>query len=209
MTTINPSIYTVGLTGGIASGKSSATRHFESLGVPVVDADLVAREVVEPGTPGLQALIETFGKSVLQPDGSLDRSELRTIIFDSPQSRTQLEAILHPAIRTRSAELVAQHAEEGSNYVICAVPLLVETGQSDRYDRTAVVDVSIDTQIARIIERDQATIDDAKKILAAQASREDRLNVADDVINNEGTLQELEDQVETLHQMYLTNSKIK
>jgi len=202
---ISDSIYTVALTGGIASGKSSASRHFEHLGVPVVDSDLIAREVVQPGSPGLDSLIAEFGDVILD-NGELDRAELRTLVFNDNSARERLESIVHPAIRERSIELVSEYAASEASYVICAVPLLVETGQQNRYHRIAVVDVSVDTQIARLLTRDSTTREQAEKILAAQASREERLAVADDVLDNEGTLESLQSQVEALHQRYLLES---
>ena len=195
-------VFTVGLTGGIASGKSSVTRHFQSLGVPVVDADIVAREVVEAGRPALTALQALFTESILTHANELDRKKLRNIIFSQPAARKQVESILHPAIRERSAELLARHAEAGADYVVCAVPLLVETGQCDRYDRIAVVDVSVETQLDRVMARDDTSHENALKIIRSQASREERLAVADDIIDNSGTLQSLEARVDELHLLY-------
>jgi len=195
--------FLVGLTGGIASGKSAVSDHLESLGVALVDADLVAREVVKPKSAALNKLQTLFGSSIITSTGELDRARLRSIIFDSENQRKKLEAVLHPAIKNRSTELIEKHMMDGAAYVVYAVPLLVETNQMERFDRIVVVDVSRETQIRRICLRDKTTELQAEKILSSQASRSQRLSVADDVINNEGTLAELKSQVEELHTLYL------
>ncbi len=196
-------IYKVGLTGGIASGKSSVTENFQRLGVPVVDADIIAREVVAAGSQALSALQGLFPETILNNSQELDRKKLRSIIFKDPDMRGKVEAILHPAIRALSAERVQQHADSGADYVICAVPLLVETGQVTHYDRIAVVDVPIEVQITRVIARDNTTRENAIKIIQSQASREERQAVADDIIDNTGTLQTLAVRVSELHEQYL------
>jgi len=200
------SIYTVGLTGGIASGKSSVTKLFEKLGTPIVDADVIAREVVLPGTSTLLKLQSQFDQHILTNTGELDRKKLREIIFSNDSAREKVESILHPAIRERSATLVVEHAEQGAQYVICAIPLLVETGQIGSYDRIAVVDVSIETQISRIIARDNTTRKEALSILQSQATREQRLAVADDIIDNSGSWSDLDTRVLELHTNYLDYS---
>jgi len=195
-------IFKIGLTGGIASGKSSVTRLLEEWGVPVVDADLVAREVVEPGTAALVALENMFGNSIIKGNGELDRSALRKIIFDHPAERKRVESILHPAIRKRCDKLIHQFALSGADYCVCAVPLLVESGQVDLYHRILVVDVPEEVQIKRIMARDHANEADALKILQSQASRQKRLDAADDIINNDGSLDSLREQVMKLHVFY-------
>ena len=193
----------LGLTGGIASGKTSVTDKFTELGATVVDADVVAREVVTPDAPALQSLAGEFGSGILLPDGNLDRQQLRNIIFADDSARKKVETILHPAIRDRSDELFSKHANAGAAYIIYAVPLLVESKQQARFDRIAVVDVAQETQIERLMQRDSTSREEALKILGSQATREQRLAVADDVIDNNGTLEELAEQVVKLHHRYL------
>lgn len=190
----------VGLTGGIASGKSTVSTAFTQLGVPVIDADEVAREVVAPGTPGLQAVVRRFGEQVLDPAGALNRGALRAMIFQDPQARRDLEAILHPLIRHRMDTLA--EATTGP-YVVMAIPLLVEGGPSDRVDRILVVDTDESAQVQRVQTRDHVDEAQARAILAAQASRAQRLSVADDVLENRGSVAELRQAVEKLHSRYL------
>jgi len=190
----------IALTGGIASGKSAVAALFASFGVPVLDTDAIARDVVEPGMPALAQIVETFSADILDDSGCLDRRRLREIVFTHPQQRQQLEAILHPAIRE---ELARRAAAAGGPYQIHVIPLLVEGGRIDAFDRVLVVDCPEEQQIQRLIERDQSNVEQAQKILAAQASREERLAAADDVIVNTGTLADLERFVLTLHQNYV------
>lgn len=190
----------IGLTGGIASGKSAASAHFANLGVPVIDADVVARQVVEPGEPGLQAVAEAFGPDVLDNEGRLRRSVLRQRVFADVEARRRLERILHPRIRERLRG--ALRNAEGP-YAVLVVPLLVENGMSDMVDRILVVDVPETVQRERVVSRDGGTPDQADAIMASQASRQKRLSEAHDVIYNTGTLDELKRQVETLHDRYL------
>ena len=189
----------IALTGGIASGKSAVAQFFAELGVPVIDADLVARQVVEPGTPALNAIVTTFGAEVLDASGRLDRAKLRERVFAQPAQREILESITHPAIREEMAE---QSRVAGGTYQIHVIPLLVETGRTGEYDRVLVVDCPEEDQIRRLLERDGTNLEQARQILAAQASRTDRLNAADDVIVNTGTLEDLEQFVLTLHRNY-------
>ncbi len=191
---------TIGLTGGIASGKSTVADLFSQLGVPVIDTDQLAREVVEPGEPALQHVVATFGPSALDATGRLDRKALRARVFADPILRAQLEAILHPAIRAR---LAARLAALNSPYVVIAIPLLVETGQHTRFDRVLVVDCPESLQVARLLSRDGETASGVKAILAAQATRHERLQLADDVIENTGTPEALVPHVEALHRRYL------
>lgn len=194
-----PSPLLIALTGGIASGKTAVGRLFEKLGVPVLDTDQIARDVVEPGKPALAQVIEAFGSDILDASGRLDRKRLRERVFADPAQRRRLEAITHPAIRE---ELARRAAAAGGPYQVHVIPLLVEGGRVDAYDRVLVVDCPEEDQIARLVARDGADIEQAKRILAAQATREQRLSAADDVIVNTGTLADLEKFVLTLHQNY-------
>jgi dephospho-CoA kinase len=190
----------IGLTGGIASGKSAVADFFAGLGIAVVDTDLIAREVVQPGQPGLTAVTAEFGTRVLQADGSLDRGRLRQIIFADPAARELLNSILHPLIRSRAAELADQ--AEGP-YVVIAVPLLAETGFTNLVDRILVVDCTLEEQRQRLMSRDGESYASASRIIETQATREQRLAIADDVINNSGSLEQLAQAVDDLHQRYL------
>lgn len=198
--------YRVGLTGGIASGKSTAANLFAALGVPIVDTDLLAREVVAPGAPLLAKVAAHFGDAVLSPDGSLDRRELRSRVFADPAERAWLEALTHPAIR----ELTDARCEAATGaYVIVAIPLLVETAGAARFDRVLVVDCDPELQIARLSARDGTSREEALRMLAAQATREQRLSVADDVIHNDGDLASLHDQVGKLHLGYVAAARAR
>jgi dephospho-CoA kinase len=190
----------IGLTGGIASGKSTVAQRFAELGIPVVDADVAAREVVCLGTPGLARVIERFGPDVVAENGEFDRRALRRLIFKDPGSRQDLEAILHPLIREameRSAEAAA------GPYLVMVIPLLVESGSRGRVDRILVVDVDEAAQLRRVQARDGGSLDQAHAILASQASRAARLAAADDVILNSGTVTDLRQAVDRLHKKYL------
>lgn len=189
----------VALSGGIASGKTTVSNYFASLGVPVIDADVLARVAVEPGSEGLQAVAERFGSQVILNNGQLDRKSLREIIFNDPDARSDLEAIIHPQVRALTQAQLAVHKEQGAAYCIVVIPLLVETHQSDNYDHVVIVDVSADTQLSRLLERDNTTRDQALKILASQASREQRLAIADSVLTNSGSIEETTKQVQQLH----------
>ena len=192
--------FRVGLTGGIASGKSTVAKLFAALGVPIIDTDVVAREVVEPGQPPLERLVERFGQAILTPDGHLDRPKLREIVFSDPRSRADLEALLHPAIG--SAVQVLSRAA-GGPYQILVIPLLVEKGLTGEVDRVLVVDCEEDLQIRRLQGRDGSTPEQARAILAAQVSRAARVKAAHDVIVNDGDLRALPEQVSSLHARYL------
>jgi dephospho-CoA kinase len=191
----------IGLTGGIASGKSTVAQRFRELGVPVIDADESARSVVAPGTTGLEAIISRFGPHLLTAAGELDRRALRGVIFAEPERRRQLEFILHPLIRA-DMELRAEQSE--GPYLVLAIPLMVEGGDRSRVDRLLVVDADETLQMARLLARDGGTREQAAAILAAQASREDRLKAADDVIPNVGSVRDLRHAVDQLHQRYLS-----
>jgi len=191
----------VGLTGGIASGKSTVARRFAQLGVPVIDADEVARAVVVPGEPALAAVVRRFGTGILQGDGSLDRRALRSLVFAHPDARRDLEAILHPPIRAMMERLARSAA---GPYVILSIPLLVEGGDArSRVDRILVVDTGEDLQLARLQARDGSTAGEARAMLAAQAGRAARLTAADDIIDNSADLETLNARVDALHQRYL------
>jgi dephospho-CoA kinase len=190
----------IGLTGGIASGKSSVAQRFIELGVPVIDADEAARAVVAPGKPGLAQVIKRFGTGMLSANGELDRRALRNLIFSDPVSRRDLEAILHPLIR---ADMEQRAAAAVGPYVVMAIPLLVEGGARDRVDRILVVDVDEAVQVQRVMARDGCSMEQAREILASQASREARLELADDVLLNTGSVTELRQGVDRLHERYL------
>lgn len=183
----------VGLTGGVASGKSTVAALLRELGAVVVDSDVLAREVVEPGTPGLAAVVEAFGPAVLTADGTLDRPALGAVVFGDEAARRRLEAILHPLIRARAAELEAA-APEGT-VVVHDIPLLVETGQADRFDAVLVVDVPVETQVERMVRDRGMSREDALARVAAQADREQRLAAATHVVDNTGTREDLRDRV--------------
>jgi dephospho-CoA kinase len=196
----------IALTGGIASGKTAAADAFAALGVPIIDTDLIAREVVAPGTAGLAAVIDAFGHSIRNPDGSLDRATLRRLIFADSDARKRLEAILHPLI---AAAAQKQLKAVSGPYCILAVPLLVESGLFEDADRVLVVDVPESVQIERLMQRDGNNRSQAEAALAAQVSRQLRLSRADDVIDNSGSLADLHAEVARLDAFYrnLANQK--
>ena len=189
---------TVGLTGGIGSGKSAVSRLLAGRGAVIVDADLVAREVVEPGTPGLQALVEAFGEQVLQPDGSLDRPGLGQRVFSDPEALARLNAIVHPLVGERTAELMDAARRQGARVVVHDVPLLVENGLAELYDVVVVVAATPQTQLARLVQLRGMDEQEARQRIAAQAPLEDKLALATHVIHNDGPLQDLEPQVDAL-----------
>ena len=186
----------VGLTGGIGSGKSLVAELLAAHGATIIDADVLAREVVAPRTPGLAAVRERFGTGVLRADGSLDRGALGRIVFDDPVARRDLEAIIHPAVRARAAALTAA-APEGA-VVVQVIPLLVETGQQGHFDQVVVVDVDPEEQLSRIVRRDGLSEAEARARLRAQASREARLAAAHVVLRNNGTRDDLAAAVDRL-----------
>jgi len=185
----------VGLTGGIASGKSSVAEQLAARGAVVVDADVLAREVVEPGTPGLAAVVDRFGEEVLT-DGRLDRPRLGALVFSDAGARRDLERIVHPAVRARAAELERQASSDA--VVVHVIPLLVETGQADDFDVLVVVDLDPETQLARLMARNGLDREQAQARIAAQAGRAERTAVADHVLDNSGTPEELAAQVARL-----------
>ncbi|WFE71965.1 dephospho-CoA kinase [Halomonas sp. M1] len=191
----------VGLTGGIGSGKSTVARAFGALGIGWVDADDVAREVVMPGEPALASIAERFGNNVLQADGTLNRAALRSIVFEAPAERQWLESVTHPRVRERIL-VHLEHLQHHSPYVLLVSPLLFESGQDRLVNRTIVVDVPVDIQLSRTLERDGVSEAQVHAILAAQLPREARLAKADDVIDNSGDHASMMQQVKQLDQRY-------
>ena len=189
----------IALTGGIASGKTAVSDMFAALGVPVLDTDQIARDVVAPGMPTLLELVNTFGSEILDATGNLDRRRMRGRVFSNPDDRARLEAITHPAIRE---ELAVRSARAGGPYQVHVIPLLVEGSRAGEYDRVLLVDCPKEDQIKRLVARDTITVEQACSMLAAQATRAQRLEVADDVIVNTGTIEDLQDFVRTLHKNY-------
>jgi dephospho-CoA kinase len=191
----------IGLTGGIASGKSAVAELFAELGATVIDTDVIARDVVAPGTPGLGEIHAAFGDDILAADGSLNRAALRTRVFADEESRKLLESILHPLILAKTLQQSAASAEAA--YQILVVPLLAETDFGEVVDRVLVIDCPTATQRERLMARDKESAATAAAMIKAQISREDRLVIADDVICNDGPLTELARAVEKLHRKYL------
>jgi dephospho-CoA kinase len=199
-------MFVVGITGGIGSGKTAVTDIFAELGVDTVDADIAARIVVEPGTPALKNIAEHFGADILHINGSLDRAALRHIIFKDAAAKQWLEQLLHPLI---SAEIHRKLDTATSPYVILVSPLLVEAKQDSFCDRILVVDVSEDIQLQRTMTRDNNDAEQVRRIIASQASREQRLIRADDIVENIGSLEQLREQVQHLHSDYLKLARNK
>ncbi len=193
----------VGLTGGIASGKTAVADYLAELGAAVIDTDVLAREVVAPGEPGLAEVVTEFGNDILLPDGSLDRARLRSLVFADKSRRQQLEAILHPRIRARTLQAIEAAENSASPYVVIVVPLLVETDFAALVDRVLVVDISPELQQQRLMARDSVAAAEAARIIGQQASREQRLQAADDVLENNTDRAELRDRVASLHAHYL------
>jgi dephospho-CoA kinase len=190
----------VGLTGGIGSGKSTVAELFARRGVSVIDTDLIAREVVQPTEPALAEIAREFGGAILDSRGELDRAQLRQRVFDDAAARARLEAILHPRIH---AAVLERLGKVRAPYCLIVVPLLVETGFSELIDRLLVVDVDEARQLERASARDEVTTEAIRKIVSTQAKREDRLAHADDVLVNNGTVEDLEREVDRLHAHYL------
>jgi dephospho-CoA kinase len=190
----------VGVTGGIGSGKTAATDHFQHLGITVVDADIAARVIMQPGRPALREVADRFGTSILLADGNLDRAALRALVFAAPQQLSWLEQLTHPLI---GEEIVSQLQAAKSAYVILASPLLLETTQQDLCDCIVLVDVPAAVQVARTMARDGNDEEQVRRIMAAQMSREKRRAKADEVLDNSGSLEELQHKVAALHQRLL------
>lgn len=196
--------YIVGLTGGIGSGKTTVANLFAELGVAIIDADVIAREVVAPGSTGLQQIVEHFGTEMLNADGTLNRAKLRETVFSATEERRWLNQLLHPMIRQR---MLAQAQAATSPYAIMVVPLLFENGLECLVNHTLVIDIGKDTQIWRTIDRDHVSKTQVINIIDSQISREQRLAKADDVINNEGDVESLKSQILALHNNYLKQSE--
>jgi dephospho-CoA kinase len=196
----------IGITGGIGSGKTAATDAFAALGITVVDADLVARDVVKPGQPALSAIATHFGDHILLADGNLDRKALREIIFRQPVAKQWLEALLHPLIRE---EIKSQLRHSGSAYTLLSSPLLLETDQQTLCHRVLVIDAPESLQLSRTMTRDSSSAETIKAIMASQMGRQQRLAKADDIIVNDGDLSALHDAVQAMHETYLELSSEK
>jgi dephospho-CoA kinase len=190
----------IGLTGGVASGKSTVADEFAKYGVPVIDTDLIARDIVSPGSSALQEIRKLFGDGVIAAGGGLDRRELRKVVFDDERQRKSLEAILHPRIRQ---ETLARAQAAGGPYQVIVVPLLIESALKSFVDRIVVVDCDPETQLNRLLLRDAESVEQAKRMIASQATREERLFIASDVIDNDGDLEDTRRQVANLHRRYL------
>lgn len=189
----------IGLTGGIGSGKSTVSAYFAALGVPVIDADDIARGLVEPGAPGFRPVVAAFGSEILDVAGRIDRARLRRMVFAEPALRRRLESILHPLVR----EEVRRRLPAGAGYCIVAIPLLIETSQADLVDRVLVVDCPEDLQRSRVARRPDWNEADAEAVIRSQAGREERLRAADDVIVNDSDLPALREAVGRLHSRYV------
>ena len=194
------SVPVVGVTGGIGSGKTAVTDHFARLGICVVDADMASRLIMEPGRPALAAVTDHFGEEILRPDGELNRASLRALVFANPAEREWLEQLTHPLI---GEEIVAQLQAANSAYTILASPLLLATSQKSLCDCVVVVDVSEALQVARTMDRDHNEEAQVRRIMAAQMARKERLALADEIIDNSGSLEDLHNAVESMHQRLL------
>lgn len=194
-------MFVVGLTGGIGSGKSTVTRSFSTLGINIIDADVIARDVVSVGSQALTEIANHFGPNVLLTDGSLDRNKVRDIIFSDPQAKKWLESLLHPKIQKKILDEIKQSR---SIYTIVSAPLLIETGLDKIVDRVLVVDIPEAIQIERTTLRDKISSKQVQAIILSQVNRETRLKRADDIIDNSGSVEETKAQVEKLHNIYLT-----
>ena len=191
----------IGLTGGIASGKTTVSDFFKKLGIQVIDADVISHEVTKPDGSAFEEIMSSFGSTILNENGLIDRKKMRAIIFNDQNKKEELEEIIHPKVREEMLKLISQ---SNDHYLIISVPLLVETGMDQMLDRTLVVDCSEETQIDRLMHRDKITFQEAQSILINQANRSARLKVADDLILNEKNvnLSELEKEVLELHKRY-------
>jgi len=196
--------YTVALTGGIASGKTLVSDEFAKLSVPVIDTDVIAHDIVEPGQPALKEIESIFGSDIIGANGYLKRPELRALIFSDPDARKKLESILHPMIRQEAARAIAKISYA---YCILVIPLLVERGAYPNVNRILVVDVEPETQIDRLMARDNSSRQQAEQALASQAGRGQRLKIADDVLDNSGSLEQATNKVAQLNLKYLRLAK--
>ncbi|GAA4363311.1 dephospho-CoA kinase [Kangiella marina] len=198
--------YHIVLTGGVASGKSAVSQYFEQLGVTVIDADIVARDVVTVGSEGLSRITEKFGVAVLHTDGTLNRQALRDIVFSNDEHRNWLNQLLHPMIRDRMSTLRQDAEQRSEDYTLNVIPLYLETihgtSEAKHYQRVLLVDVDGPTQLHRLMQRDESSEEQAKAIINSQASRDKRVAVADDIITNSSDLQSLKQQVINLDKQY-------
>lgn len=193
----------IGLTGGIGSGKTTVSKRFEELGAPVIDTDVLARQVVAPGEPALEQLVDAFGRDILNSDATLDRTHLREIVFADPQNKNRVESILHPAIRQRLCDELEALSRRDVPYCIIVVPLLVETDFQDMVDRVLVIEAPRARRIDWVMHRNGMSRAEVEKIMDTQASSAERLRVAHDVVHNEGTVEQLLEKVDRLHAKYL------
>lgn len=195
----------IGLTGGIGSGKSTVSHYFESLGIPVIDADVITRELVTPGQPALQEIVQQFGSQLLAADGTLDRAQLRQQVFENEKERKKLEAILHPKVRdSMRQQITALHnSNTPPAYCILSIPLLVESGWTDLIQRVLVVDTSPAQQRQRASQRDGLSAEQINAVIRSQVDRDTRLAAADDIIHNDADIRAMLTQIDTLHQRYL------
>lgn len=198
----------VGLTGGIGSGKTTVSDRFRDLGAPVIDTDVLAREVVAPGEPALEQLTDAFGSDILRDDGTLDRNRLRQKAFDDPEAKRRMESILHPAIRQRLGGRLDALEKLDAPYCIIVVPLLVETNFQELVDRVLVVEAPRERRIQWVMKRSGISREEVEKIMASQASAAERRHVAHDIIDNNGGLEELLEHVDRLHAKYLVVPKL-
>ena len=199
----------VALSGGIASGKTMVSDAIADYGVPIIDADVLAREVVAPGTAGLQRIGDRFDKSILDDSGALDRKKLRTIIFSDNSARNELESILHPLIREKTNLKLDELAQQKTLYAVVVIPLLVETGQHKSYDHVIIVDVEPAIQIKRVMARDNCSLEQAEKIIESQAGRKERIAIADDIIINSSTKKAVDLQVKKIHTRLVSLAKFQ
>ncbi len=191
----------IGLTGGIGSGKSTVSQIFSDLKIPIIDADIISRQLVEPGKPAIKAIAKQFGQQILTDQGALNRKKLKEIIFSDPEQKKILEQILHPLV---FAEMQTQIEQLSCPYCILSIPLLLETQMEHFVDRILVIDCPVELQLERVKNRDQLSEDRIKAIIASQATREQRLKAADDVIDNSTDAQALAEQIKKLHNLYLS-----
>ena len=196
--------WVLGLTGGIGCGKTAVSDMLAELGITIVDADIVARQVVEPGTDGLKAIIAHFGTDILDEHGALNRGKLRARIFSNPEQKTWLNALLHPLIRTK---LITDLTNAQSDYVVLVAPLLFENKLDSYCNRTLLIDVPVEIQITRTTKRDNISIEQAKQIIDAQMSREQKQHKADDILNNNRNLNDVKQDLLELHKYYLQQAK--
>lgn len=191
----------IGLTGGIGSGKTTACRLFSGMGVPVIDADRIARDLTSPGKPALDLIAGNFGRELIKEDGGLDRERMRKIIFNDADARRKLESILHPLVYAEIERLIGK---VDTDYCIVSIPLLLETGNAEQFDRVLVIDVAENIQRERAAMRDNSDPMAIQSIIDSQISRKERLKMADDVIRNNGDLDSLESQIRQIHEKYTT-----